>query len=87
MKKTAKAASILTLATGISAASAAGITPLPETHAQEAVKIDDLYSMPLWLFSSSVSLLLLHPFTFYRKSKHRPVIFAFEVSMERKWFF
>lgn len=38
MKKTAKAASILTLATGISAASAAGITPLPETHAQEAVK-------------------------------------------------
>lgn len=47
MKKTAKAASILTLAAGITAASAAGITPLPETHAQEAVKIDDLYSYPL----------------------------------------
>ncbi|MEM1500479.1 SH3 domain-containing protein [Bacillus velezensis] len=47
MKKTAKAASILTLAAGITAASAAGITPLSETHAQEAVKIDDLYSYPL----------------------------------------
>ena len=57
MKKTAKAASILTLATGISAASAAGITPLPETHAQEAVKIDDLYSYPLDSYLVSVEAL------------------------------
>ncbi|MBT2572924.1 SH3 domain-containing protein [Bacillus sp. ISL-51] len=47
MKKPAKTASILTLAAGITAASAAGIAPIPESHAAEAVKIDDLYSYPL----------------------------------------